>query len=270
MLLKNFVAELEAKAGIAKAFQAILAASILTNVFMAGAFATMDRTVRTVLVPPEINKSFWVDGHNIGPEYLEQMGQWVIGQFASYTPATVEYQSNNLLKYVHPSVHGDLAIRFKMGANRIKAENMSKIFFPREIRVSQNARAVVLIGVSQTWIADKRVQGDEMKAYIAMFDYDGSRVTIKELRETSPTKPFDAPNIPASAEAEAVTSSPSPQQPAEGQQPAATAAPEQQQAVPAQPLAAPSAALPLQPPAPNIAAQEALQSGGVPAQATTR
>jgi conjugal transfer pilus assembly protein TraE len=199
MILENLIKDVEARAGVTKAFQFILGASLLTNVFMAGAYATMDRTVRTVLVPPEIKQSFWVDGRNISPEYLEQMGTWVISQFATISPSTIDFQNNSLLKYVHPSVHGDLAIRFKMGANRLKAENLSKIFLPREVRISEKGQSVALIGMQTIWIGDKRVS-EAMKAYVVTFEYDGSRVTIKELREASIQKPFDAPVQTAGAE----------------------------------------------------------------------
>lgn len=263
MLLKKLIADVEARGGVSKAFQMILGASLLTNVFMAGAFVTMDRTVRTILVPPEINKTFWVDGRSIGPEYLEQMGSWVISQFATVSPATVEFQSNNLLKYVHPSIYGDLAVRFKMGANRIKAENLSKIFTPREVRISEKGQSVAFIGLQTTWIADKRVPGDEMKAYLVTFDYDGSRVYIKELRETSPAKPFDPLNAQSVAEAEAAqaqASAPASQisHPQENVNPATTGA------------LAPLSGLPPAPPGSNAAAQETLQSGNTPINTNSR
>lgn len=209
MLLKNLIADVEARAGVTKAFQLILGASLLINVFLAGAFFTMDRTVRTVIVPPEINKTFWVDGHNIGPEWLEQMGSWVISQYATVSPQTVDYQNSVILKLVHPSVNGELSVRFKMGANRLKQENMSKIFMPREVRISEKGQAVALIGTQMTFITDKRVPGDQVKAYLVVFDYDGSRTFIKELRETNPVRPFDPPNAPPTADQESVYQQPS-------------------------------------------------------------
>lgn len=264
MLLKNLIADVEARAGVTKAFQLILGASLLINVFMAGAFFTMDRTVRTILVPPEINKTFWVDGHNIGPEWLEQMGSWVISQYATVSPQTIEYQNSVLLKLVHPSVSGELAVRFKMGANRLKQENMSKIFMAREVRISEKGQAVALIGTQITFIADKRVPGDEVKAYLVVFDYDGSRTFIKELRETSPVRPFDPPNAPPTAETETVYQQPAQALPAEQQ--AGTQSPAPAPSAPSAPTApAPtSAALPPAPQPNNPAVQDALQSGKAP------
>lgn len=263
MLLKNLMADVKARTGVSKAFQFILVISLLTNLFMAGAYATMDRTVRTILVPPEIKQSFWIDGRNIGPEYLEQMGAWVVSSFATISPATVDYQNNTLLKYVHPSVYGDLSIRFKMGANRIKAENLSKVFMPREIRISEKGQSVALIGVQQSWIADKRITGDELKAYLVTFDYDGAKVTIKELRETNAAHPFDPPATQAMLEQEMPTLQPNSAvlaQPTIGGQ---VDLPVQQ--------AQTSATLPPAPPPPSTAAtQAALQAGSAPTQANSR
>ena len=264
MLLKNLMADVEARGGVSRAFQLILSASLLTNVFMAGAFFTMDRTVRTILVPPEINKTFWVDGRSIAPEYLEQMGSWVISQYATVSPSTVDFQSNNLLKYVHPSIHGELAIRFKMGANRLRSENMAKIFQPREVRISEKGQSVAFIGSQTTWLGDKRVPNDEIKAYLVSFDYDGSRVYIKELRETNPSKPFDLQNAQAFAESEAALRA---QQASQAYAGTAAQVPGQDTVV--APTSAPSVApAGILPPAPlpaSPATQETLQSGRTPA-----
>lgn len=260
MLLKKFVSDLEAKAGLTRTFQVILGASLLTNVLIAGTIMTMDKTVRVVMLPPEVTKSFWVDGRSVSPEYLEQMGTWVIQQFANVTPGSADYQKDSILRYVHPSVHGDLSVRFQMGVNRLKAENISKYFFPREVRISQQLQAVALIGVQQTWIADKRA-GDEMKAYLVSFHYDGAKTTIKELRETNPKDPFAAPGTTTEQVEQATVIAPSGTGTAPAEHGVAPVAP-----VNAPPSAEPSATQAL-PPAPAPAptqATEALQNGSVP------
>ena len=68
---------------------------------------------------------------------------------------------------------------------------MSRFFFPKDIRISEDAQAVAFIGAQESWVADKRLPGDAIKAYLVVFDWDGSRATIKELRETDPTHPFE-------------------------------------------------------------------------------
>ena len=190
MHINNLIRDVEAKTGLGRVMQGIMAALILAVIILAAAILTMDRTVRTIFVPPEITKSFWVDGRKLSPEYLEQMGEWVVYLFATVTPSSVDFKSAQILKYVHPSVHGELAVRFKAGAARIKRENLSRFFSPSEVRFSEAAQAIAFIGTSETWVADKRLPQAAIRAYLVVFDWDGSNTTIKELRETDPKNPF--------------------------------------------------------------------------------
>lgn len=190
MKIEKLTADIQARTGVTKTVQAMLGISMLTNVLLAGIFLGQDHSVRTILTPPNVTKTFWVDGKNLGPEYLEQMGIWIVQQYATFTPSTIDSQNNLLLKYVHPSIHGDLAIRFKMAAQKVKADSVSRYFFPREVRISEKANAVVFIGQQDMWIADKKVPESKTKAFLISFQYDGQNTTIKELRETDPRNPF--------------------------------------------------------------------------------
>lgn len=203
MLLEKLIEDVEARTGVSRVFQMILGASLLTNVMMAGAIMTMDRTVRTVMVPPEISKSFWVDGRTLSPEYLEQMGTWVISQFATVSSTSIDMQNAALLKLVHPSQHGELSVRFKLAANRLKAENLSRVFQPREVRINEKDQSLALIGTLMTWVGQNRVPADKLTAYVVGFHYDGSRTTVKELREADPANPWNPPSADQLAAAEA-------------------------------------------------------------------
>ena len=88
MLVSNLIRDIESRTGMGKIMQVILCIALLTNVLLAAVLLTMDRTVRTLFVPPEITKSFWVDGRKLSPEYLEQMGDWVVYNFATVTPSS--------------------------------------------------------------------------------------------------------------------------------------------------------------------------------------
>ena len=259
MHLDNLIRDVEAKTGLGRVMQIFMACLMIAVILLAAAILTMDRTVRTIFVPPEITKSFWVDGRKLSPEYLEQMGEWVVYLFATVTPSSVDYKAQQIHKYVHPSVHGDLAMRFKAGAARIKRENLSRFFMPNEVRFSETAQAIAFIGMSESWIADKRLPQSGLKAYLVVFDWDGSNTTIKELRETDPKNPF------------ATVSEQMVQESAEAAQQAdvgrSVIGGENLVKVPetTQTQAAPTAALPpAPPPAASDAMQSALQQGQLP------
>lgn len=252
MHLENLVRDVEAKTGLGKVMQMLMAGLLISVILLSLAIATMDRTVRTVFVPPEITKSFWVDGRKLSPEYLEQMGEWVVYLFATVTPSSVDFKSSQILKFVHPSVHGELAIRFKAGALRIKRENLSRFFIPHEVRISEVDQAVAFIGSSETWVADKRLPQSPLKAYLVVFDWDGTNTTIKELRETDPKSPF-AP-VTEKAFQDSIESA---QQSVVNQSPDAVP-------TPAITSIAPAGLPPAPPPATSAETQSALQAGQLP------
>ncbi len=64
-------------------------------------------TVRTVVVPPSINKSFWVTRDKASGEYLEQMGAFIAWLVLDVTPASIDWKKDILLGYVEPDQHGE-------------------------------------------------------------------------------------------------------------------------------------------------------------------
>lgn len=192
--------DIKARTGLGRAFQFMLVGSVMTNIMLAGSFMTIDKTQRTIMVPPQVSKSFWVDGQDLSAEYIEQMGTWVVDMFATVSPASVDYKNAQLLKMVHPGNYGELQLRFTAGAMRLKSENMSKVFMPREVRIDQPKKRVAFIGTQDLWIGDKKVSNGAATAYVVGFEFDGSYTTLRELRESSPTDPWtvaatDAPVV---------------------------------------------------------------------------
>jgi len=190
MLIDKLSADIKARTGLGRVFQLILMGSLLTNILLSGSFMTLDKTQRTIFLPPQINKSFWVDGEQLSPEYIEQMGDWVVSMFATVSPASIDYRNAVLLKLVHPSNYGELQLRFEAGAMRLKAENLSKVFMPREIRMDHAQHRVAFLGTQDLWLGDKKVSSGAPAAYVVGFHFDGSYTTIRELREANPTDPF--------------------------------------------------------------------------------
>lgn len=190
MLIEKLSADIKSRAGLGRAFQAILAGSLLTNMLLAGSFLALDKTQRTIFVPPEVHKSFWVDGQELSPEYIEIMGAWVVDTFATVSPASVDYKNASLLKMVHPSNYGELQLRFQAGAMRLKSENLSKVFMPREVRIDHKHHRAAFLGTQDLWLGDKKVVGGAPAAYVVGFAFDGSYTTIRELREADPAEPF--------------------------------------------------------------------------------
>lgn len=194
MHVNKLIADVEAKTGVTKFMQILMVGLVLGNILQAANYMMIDKSVRVQLVPPEINKSFWVDGKRLAPEYIEQMGEYIVLKYASVSPATIDANNALILKHVHPAVFGDLSVRFKASATKLKQDSVARYFFPKEVRISEQNQAAAFIGLVETWIGDKKMPNPELKAYLVAFQYVGGTVTVKELRETSEKDPFAPPS----------------------------------------------------------------------------
>ena len=64
-------------------------------------------TERTIVVPPNISKTFWVTGTKASADYLEQMGSFIAWLILDVSPASIDWKRDMLLTYVSPDVGAD-------------------------------------------------------------------------------------------------------------------------------------------------------------------
>jgi conjugal transfer pilus assembly protein TraE len=138
--------------------------------------------VRTVVVPPSINKSFWVTRDKASGEYLEQMGSFVAGLVLDVTPASIDWKKDILLGYVEPEQYGGLKTRQELEAARLKRINASTAFAPQQLVPSEEGQSVVGRGGRPTLVNGVETAND-VKAYLVEFSYAGGRVHLKTFKE---------------------------------------------------------------------------------------
>jgi conjugal transfer pilus assembly protein TraE len=78
---------------------AVLALSLVTVLLMVG-------RERTVVTPPTLQKSFWVEGDQVSGSYLEQMAGWIATLILDVSPGNIDYNKTILLQYSAPDAHG--------------------------------------------------------------------------------------------------------------------------------------------------------------------
>lgn len=141
-------------------------------------------TARTVVVPPSINKSFWVSRDKASSEYLEQMGSFVAWLILDVTPTSIDWKKDILLGYVEPEQHGELKTRQELEAARLKRINASTFFMPQQLVPSEDAQSVIVRGRLRTLVNGLQT-ADDQKAYQVEFSYGGGRVHLKTFKEVS-------------------------------------------------------------------------------------
>ena len=185
-------ADLEARIGIGRAFQFLLAALAATSVLLAlHVFLHQDRD-RVTFLPPQIEKGFWVEADQISRDYLDQMALFVLQLAYNVTPASVDFQNAALLKYAAPEAHGALEKAGQLSAERVKRDQISTLFSPRSVLHDKaNGLRVAIQGELTTFVTYKASPPRAMTVLVA-FRYDGGRTVVTSLKETSQDDPFGA------------------------------------------------------------------------------
>jgi conjugal transfer pilus assembly protein TraE len=161
----------------------VLLAAVL---FAAVVFAPRERTV---LVPPEIHHSFWVEDSHVSSQYLEEMGVFVARSYLDLTPDNLDFNMHTLLRYASPALYGDLQRELMSAKTRLIADNAATSMSIKEVRSDPVHSRVVVIGTLSTRIAGREV-ATVAKYMLVEFTYSGGVIQIRNIRETSHDDPF--------------------------------------------------------------------------------
>lgn len=198
MLPNHHNSDTRARYAIGKLTLYGLILSLVTNVLLAAILLTSTNTHRETLVPPTINKTFWVDDAAVSPEYLEQMAVFLLQLALNVTPANAEINHQAFMRYVAPANFGQIQKSLRSQVAELKELNVSTAFYPSSVALHPNhPNTIVVSGISVTWAADRRLP-DRSVAYRLRFNFAGGRVHLAELVETNERTPFDHEN-PTSA-----------------------------------------------------------------------
>lgn len=144
---------------------------------------------KTVVTPPEIQRSFWVSGSAVSKEYLEEMAYWYAGLALDVTPTVADYQNGLFLKYAAPSEAGRLQADMGARADFLKKNNTATLFSVRNVTTDERNQRVALSGTLYTYVGDKK-GGERNATYMVGFKYLNGRLYVSDFRETSDQAPF--------------------------------------------------------------------------------
>jgi conjugal transfer pilus assembly protein TraE len=174
---------------------------MLVNLILAVFAVRLAGHERVVVVPPTINKTFWVESERVSSEYLEQMGYFLMQLTLNVTPQSVDHQSKVLMQYAAPGSYGELRSALLSAAERLKRDGASTVFSAQDISVDERNLRVGVRGQLTTFISDRRVS-EVSKGYAIELQYASGRVFLKAFRETNPNDPLESQPRPSPAAAQ--------------------------------------------------------------------
>jgi conjugal transfer pilus assembly protein TraE len=185
MNINQAAKELEFRTGIKKNVFLLLGASIFVNALLGLMAISNKNTHRETLTPPNIQKSFWVDGESVSAEYLEQMGKFLLDLAVNNTPVNCETNRSALLKYTGSGSYGPISAQTAANCKIIEKSRLSNYFSVSNISIKASDKAIVFNGSMTRWLNDKRMP-DRAGAYRLKLGYSGGRIYLTEIVEIDP------------------------------------------------------------------------------------
>lgn len=109
---------------------------------------------RIILVPPSMNKDSWVSAHSASPDYLYNMTLSLSELALNVTSDNVDFQQEQLLRYVDPTYYVVLKPQLVAEADRIKKEHISTAFYLVDIKVNSKHTEAIVIGDLKSYVGD--------------------------------------------------------------------------------------------------------------------
>lgn len=164
----------------------ILSFCLLFALYLAAKNANRERTIIT---PPEVRNTFWIDSSDASPEYLQEMSTYFILLVNNVSPANVDYQKKLFLNKVNPAQQGLLSMALDKQAQRIKRNNLVTMFYIKGFKIDAGTNKVVVTGQLDSLVGDTMVSSKEMVYRIGYQIIDG-KLYVNEYGEVDSANPW--------------------------------------------------------------------------------
>lgn len=137
---------------------------------------------RIILIPPTIKRSFWVEGEEVSPEYLEEMSLFMAHQILDLSPGSAARQKDLVLSYVSSAFYNPLKKRLEEEEAYLKKEQVSTSFKAEHVEVDTKTLSVKIRGTMTHYVASQKIKSMQ-EEYGLTFGFEGSRLKLQEFKD---------------------------------------------------------------------------------------
>lgn len=174
------------------------ALTVQRNVFLAIVFILLLLSVilsmllfgkaeRVIVIPAVLEKEFWIEGTNVSPAYLEQIGCFVGDLLLTRSPASADMQLNILMRQTAPEFSAILSSKLSAELAKLKKDNTSYVFFRTKVIVDPAKQCVILEGDRTLLLRDK-VLSNTHESYRLGFANSGGRLLLASIERIEENK----------------------------------------------------------------------------------
>jgi len=160
---------------------ALVAAGImaLSNLVLVTAY--IFKGERTILVPPQITRSFGFEGGEVSKEYLEEMGLFISTLLLDMSPASAHFKHKTILKYAVPESYGALKKKLLKDEEYYKELQLSTTFKPAEVTADPQHLTATIKGYLASYMGTDKIQSEEINLRLK-FALRGAGLLLEEVK----------------------------------------------------------------------------------------
>jgi conjugal transfer pilus assembly protein TraE len=136
---------------------------------------------KTIILPPELKQSFWVEGNKFSPSYLEEQGIYFAHLLLDVNQSNILSQGEILLRYVDPKFYADFRSKILNSQKRLQKDNLNCLFTIVETKVYANSLSLELTGDLQGFVGNKKVTNNR-ETYLLEFSQIQARLFLKNFK----------------------------------------------------------------------------------------
>lgn len=139
---------------------------------------------RTIVLPPQVSKEFWVTDKQLSEAYFEQVGFYIADRVLSVSPDTINNIYPSLIPFFGTDSSSNKVIKQQlkdMGEFVIK-ENLYQIFYPLETRGNYKKKILTVRGSMKKFIGDLLVADKQNNSIDIYYDIEKGKFIIKKLQ----------------------------------------------------------------------------------------
>ena len=137
---------------------------------------------RIVIVPPTIEKPFWVTSSKVSPEYLSEMSMFFTNLRLNVTTSSAATQGELLLRFIAPKNYNEIKAELLNEAENLKKNHITTAFFPINVDVDTKKLVARVTGDLQSTVGDSHLPSERV-TYKITYTYNGGRLFVAAFEE---------------------------------------------------------------------------------------
>lgn len=145
-------------------YQIVIIALVIVIIVEGILINSLFKEKQVVILPPKIEKEFWVAGDKLSTSYLEQVAYYIADRVLSVSPATVDQSFDAILPFLttDPEAVKSIQSSLNLQAKKIKENDIYQIFYPMRFSVDEKRHKMYVEGMlrkmtGSTYIGQEKV-----------------------------------------------------------------------------------------------------------------